>query len=204
MIGRRWRCAQCTVIITPRAVCDEDDGTLDRRERAIELRDPRGARELVALHARHGARVGELRLEQRLPVLRHVIAQAGHESVTVGAGARSLRPRAPGELRANHLLVELAHAGLRDRVDEVDAVGHRVLRDRRRARRSPATWPRIAVLGRRAAPPALHDDERDRTLAPLVVGHADDRHLGDARARAGSGPRCRARTPTRRRSSRRP
>ena len=59
-----------------RAVRDQDDRALDGGERAVELAHPRGARELVAVHARHRSRIRKLLLEQRLPVLRYVIAQS--------------------------------------------------------------------------------------------------------------------------------
>src|SRR5262249_13263481 len=65
----------------------------DRRKRAIELGNPRRARELVLLHARNGARVDELALEQRLPMLGDMPAQAGDEENGMRAHGSEVRFR---------------------------------------------------------------------------------------------------------------
>src|SRR6187401_3038930 len=77
-----------------------------------------------------------------------------------------------------HFLVELPDAGLRNRVHEVDLVGHCVLRDR-------ATTGEVGnvaanrIFARRCL--LLADDERHRPLAPAIIGDADDGRLGNAR-----------------------
>src|SRR5262245_57238829 len=82
--------------------------------------------------------------------------------------------------RANHLLVELADARLRDRVDEVHAVGNRVLRDGA-ALRIVVHVPPYRVLGHAPGVAWLADDERDRALTPAIIRNADDGDLADAR-----------------------
>ena len=62
-----------------RAVGDEDHRPVDGAQRAIQRFDARGATELVLLQRRHGVDLRQLCRQQRLPVFRHVLAQAGDD-----------------------------------------------------------------------------------------------------------------------------
>ncbi|MNP03713.1 hypothetical protein D3C76_956070 [compost metagenome] len=59
-------------------VGDDDHGTVDLLQLVLDGVDPGGKVQLVVLQRRHGAHLGQLFGQQRLPVLGHVVAQAGN------------------------------------------------------------------------------------------------------------------------------
>ncbi|CAD5377759.1 hypothetical protein OF001_U230011 [Pseudomonas sp. OF001] len=61
------------------AVRYQDHRAVDLRQLALDRLDPRGAAELVGLQRRHRAHPGQAGLQQRLPVLGHMVAQAGND-----------------------------------------------------------------------------------------------------------------------------
>ncbi len=71
------------------AVGGQYHGAFDLREGLIELGDPRDTRKLVADHPRHAPRIGQLILKEGLPVLRHIVAQAGDSKELLEKQARS-------------------------------------------------------------------------------------------------------------------
>src|SRR5262245_25794649 len=81
---------------------------------------------------------------------------------------RRLRAR---ELLAERRLPELADRRLRDFVHELEPVGEPPLRE--------ARGEELAQLLVRDLGALLQHDDRERPLRPLVIGHGDDRRLGD-------------------------
>ena len=110
------------------------------------------------------------RLEQALARRR----AAARELLAVHAGrtgtAKSVTPAPPRVERAQLVLQHLVHRRHRQRVDEAHALRHLVARE-----------PLAAVRDQRLVVDRLGGDhERDADLAPALVGHADDRSVGDA------------------------
>src|SRR5262245_1555689 len=85
-----------------------------------------------------------------------------------------------GELGANDLIVELSNARLRDGLDEMDAIGDCILRDRAPGGEigDVVADHRLGGDGHRVP---LQYHQCNRALAPSVVRNADHRGFGDAR-----------------------
>ena len=168
-----------------RAVRDEQHRAGDRGERAVERLDPRARRtacrrSMRGTHARCGACARAASASAR-----DVVAQARARSGPSGdtRHCRCLRRRS--EPRADHLLVELADAGLGNRVDEVHAIAaprtSRSRRVRANSARGRGSLLRCVALSRRPAAPRTPRGARPTcssgmpmTAASATPGHAQD------------------------------